>query len=237
MIILAAATSTTTNWLDPTVVGIIALSTFFGLWRGLLRSIAGVVGIVLGALFAGRVATYVSPSLDNAHISHPPINAAWAFVIAFLAIVIAVELAANVLRTVQRVMFLGWVDRLGGAAFGAARGILLCMILLAGMAQVDNPQFQAQAKQAQVAVWMWQNLSGLVQLLPKGMQVKDLAAYVAEALSGVPATVASAAGGTPAATAGLSTGGAITAHQGPCPPCVNLQPLGKAVAKVGSSLP
>jgi len=171
MLTVAAGTaSTTTTWLDPVVIGVIGLSTFYGFLRGLLRSIAGVVGLVLAALFAGKLAAYVDPALNDAHIRHPSTNGAAAFVIAFIAIVVAVEVGANLLRFVQTILLLGWVDRLGGALFGLFRGILLSMVLLAGLAVYGSSDFNATLKQTTVAVWLWQNASANTGMLPEGMR-------------------------------------------------------------------
>jgi len=171
MLAVAAGTaSTTTTWLDPVVIGLIALSTFYGCMRGLLRSIAGVVGLVLAAIFAGRLAAYVDPALNDAHIQHPSTNGAAAFVIAFIAIVVVVEVAANLLRFVEKIMLLGWVDRFGGALFGLFRGVLLSMILLAGFALYGSKDFNATLKQTTVAVWLWQNAAANTGMLPAGMR-------------------------------------------------------------------
>ncbi|HVC81815.1 MAG TPA: CvpA family protein [Chloroflexota bacterium] len=171
MLAVAAGTaSTTTTWLDPVVIGLIALSTFYGFMRGLLRSIAGVVGLVLAAIFAGRLAAYVDPALNDAHIQHPSTNGAAAFVIAFIAIVVVVEVAANLLRFVEKIMLLGWVDRFGGALFGLFRGVLLSMILLAGFAVYGSKDFNATLKQTTVAVWLWQNAAANTGMLPAGMR-------------------------------------------------------------------
>ena len=171
MLAVAAGTaSTTTTWLDPVVIGLIALSTFYGCMRGLLRSIAGVVGLVLAAIFAGRLAAYVDPALNDAHIQHPSTNGAAAFVIAFIAIVVVVEVAANLLRFVEKIMLLGWVDRFGGALFGLFRGVLLSMILLAGFAVYGSKDFNATLKQTTVAVWLWQNAAANTGMLPAGMR-------------------------------------------------------------------
>ena len=167
--IATAAASTTTNWLDPAVVGIIAISGLFGLLRGLLRSLAGIAGVVLGALFAGKLADKVDPALKQAGIQHPAINGRWAFLIAFVAIVVAVEFAANLLVWVERFLMLGWLDRVGGLAIGLARGVLLSMILLAGFAQFDSAQFNQQATQSQIATWLWDNVPALATMLPPGM--------------------------------------------------------------------
>jgi membrane protein required for colicin V production len=180
------AVSSTTNWLDPVLLGIIAVSGIFGLFRGLLRSVAGIAGVVLGALFAGQLAVKVDPVLKQAGIQHPAINGRWAFLVAFLAIVIAVEFAANLLVWVERFLMLGWIDRFGGLVLGVARGVLLCMILLAGGAQFNSTQFNQQVSQSQVAAWLWDNMPSIAGMLPAGMKdstirlIKDQAPFLGE---------------------------------------------------------
>jgi membrane protein required for colicin V production len=164
------ADSSSPSWLDPVIIGIIITSVVLGVFRGLIRSVAGVLGLVLAALFAGRFAALFDPALDQAHIKHPPVTGAWAFVLAFIVIVVAVEVVANLLRFVQKVLFLGWIDRVGGALFGLFRGVLISMILLAGLAMFGSSQFNSEMRQAQVAVFLWQNMSGLAGMLPQGMQ-------------------------------------------------------------------
>ena len=188
-VVLIAVAATTTNWMDPAIVGVIAISGLFGLWRGLLRSIAGIAGIVLGALFAGQLAAQIDPVLKQAGIQHPAINGRWAFLIAFIAIVVVVEMAANVLVVLERFLMLGWFDRAGGLVLGLARGVLLSMILLAGVAQFDSPEFNSQVHQSQVAVWLWENVPSLTNMLPAGMRdsmirlVQHNAPFLGEPLS------------------------------------------------------
>ena len=167
---VATTTSTTTTWLDPVVIGLIGLSTFYGFLRGLLRSIAGVVGLILAALFAGRLAVLVDPALDKAGIKHPSIGGSVSFVIAFVVIVVAVEVGANFLRIVEKVMFLGWIDHFGGALFGLIRGVLFSMILLAGFSLYGSKEFNKTLKQTTVAVWLWRHDSVDTQMLPSGMR-------------------------------------------------------------------
>lgn len=192
LVIAAAASSagSTTNWIDPTVIGIVAISAFLGVWRGLLRSIAGLLGIVLGALFAGKLAALIDPTLQQSHIKHPPVNGAVAFVIAFVAIFVAVEIAANVLVWVQRLMLLGWVDRLGGLIFGGLRGVILSMVLLAAFAQFGSRDFNVAVRNSTVAVRLWQNVPSLARMLPAGMRqstirlVHDQAPFLKQSFPG-----------------------------------------------------
>jgi membrane protein required for colicin V production len=190
----AAAAGTTTNWLDAVIIGILAFSTFIGVRRGLLRSLAGIVGLILAALFAGKLAALIDPSLKQAHLKHPPVNGAVAFVIAFLAIVIAVEFGAGLLVWVQRLMLLGWVDRLGGAVFGLLRGVLLSMVLLAGFAQFGSKDFNGTIRQATVAVWLWDNVPSATNMLPPGMHqstirlIHNQAPFLGQGFPGMPST-------------------------------------------------
>ena len=168
--ILLLAGTGSGSWLDSVIIGVILVSMVFGFFRGLIRSVAGVIGLVLAAIFAGRFATLFDPALNQAGIQHPPITGTVAFVLAFVLIVVGVELAANVLRFLQTILFLGWIDRVGGAFFGLIRGIILSMVVLAALAMFNSSYFNASLRQAQVAVFLWQNASGLAGMLPAGME-------------------------------------------------------------------
>lgn len=166
------------SWLDPIIIAIILLSVALGILRGLIRSVAGLVGLMLAALFAGRVAALFDPALTEAKhlapIQPPPITGTIAFVLAFVLIVVAVEVAANMLRFVQKMLFLGWLDRVGGAVFGLVRGVILSMVLLAALAMFDSPAFQSSLRQAQVGVALWQNMSALTGMLPAGIRQRAI---------------------------------------------------------------
>ena len=158
------------DWLDIAILVIISGSTLLGVVRGLIQSVAGLLGLILGAVFAGQIAAMIDPTLNQANIQHPPITGAAAFVIAFVLIVVGVEVAAGFLRVITKVLFLGWLDRLGGAVFGLLRGVILSMILLAGMTMFNSGALNNSIAQAHSAVYLWQNMSALSAMLPQGMQ-------------------------------------------------------------------
>jgi membrane protein required for colicin V production len=115
------ASFTAFDWLLVCTVAISALMAFR---RGFIRVLFSLAGLIAGILFASwnylRLATWMHrwvTSLPAAQI------------IAFLTIILAVwfvfATAAGFVRRAAKAVGLGFADRLLGAAFGVARGVLL----------------------------------------------------------------------------------------------------------------
>ena len=109
---------------DIACAGLALCFALFGLFRGLVRQVFGVIGFVGGLvaarLFAGQLGDLVAPQLQ---LSKPVAAAACA-----IAIFIVCEIAATLLGGLVRASlgaFTGAVDRLGGAALGLAKGVLV----------------------------------------------------------------------------------------------------------------
>jgi membrane protein required for colicin V production len=116
------------NAFDIIVAVILSYSLIRGLFRGLVRELASVVGVLGGFLaaysFYGAAAGYLSGLVSN-----PAYRNILAFMVIFCGVVILVNLLALVVKYVLRVVFLGWLDRLGGAAFGAVKGVLIVSVI------------------------------------------------------------------------------------------------------------
>ena len=116
------------NAFDILVAVILSYSLIRGLFRGLVRELASIVG-VLGGFFAaysfyGAVAGYLSGLVSN-----PAYRNILAFMVIFCVVVILVNLLAVVIKYVLRIVFLGWLDRLGGVAFGVVKGVLIVSVI------------------------------------------------------------------------------------------------------------
>ncbi len=130
------------TWLDYAVVGVFAVSIVVGAWRGLVREVISILGWVIAFLAANLLAGPVGPQLPQA-IPSPELRVAAAYVVVFVASLILTSLAGLLLSKVVKAVGLGGIDRLLGAAFGAARGllILLAAALLAGMTGVPQQPY------------------------------------------------------------------------------------------------
>ena len=117
------------HWLDLLIVAIITWLTFRALSVGLIREVVTAAAFVVGAVLAGN---YYGELADD--IAFAVEDETWrqliAFALIFIGIVVIGQIAALLLQRVAALLLLGPFDRLGGAALGLAKGVLLVEVLL-----------------------------------------------------------------------------------------------------------
>ena len=125
------------NWLDIVIIALWGIGFFVGWKMGLLGSIFTTGGLVVGVLLAGRLSDNVSELITDSVSSDT-----LATIIAYGIILIAVFVAAQVLRTVVKgilkMVFLGWVDTVGSLALGLGMGVVLSGALITVLARYSS---------------------------------------------------------------------------------------------------
>ena len=122
------------NGFDLALIAIVALSTLFAFARGIVREMialaAWVAALVAAFVYAGTVATWFA-SLDMS----APVKHVLAFALILITVLVIGGLVARTLSGAVKAIGLGFVDRLLGAVFGAARGLALTVLfaLVAGL--------------------------------------------------------------------------------------------------------
>ena len=162
------------NWVDYTIIGIIAFSIIISFFRGFLREAVSLVVWIAGVLLALKFATPVQVHLQ-AWIASATIRYIIAFVALFLVVFIVGALLNALLHAVVSKTGLSATDRLLGIFFGGVRGLLIIAILLmfVSVGNVKDGTALAQSRLAPefkpIVVW----LNGF---LP--MQIKQLSQWV-----------------------------------------------------------
>ena len=117
------------NWLDWVLVASLGFSIISGLKKGLVKTVFGIAGMVVGIILASRYYNLLAPNLT--FISQENL----AKIAAFVIIVAAISLIANILgaifKKIVSMLTLGWVDRLSGAVLGLALGAISLGVTLA----------------------------------------------------------------------------------------------------------
>ena len=117
------------NWLDIVIIVGIAITTFVGLKIGLIKAVLSLVGLIVGVILARLF--YVPLSEQLGFIPQATVAKVVAFAIIMVGVMIIAGVLAMVLKWITSVMMLGWVNRIGGAAFGLLLGAILCGAFLA----------------------------------------------------------------------------------------------------------
>lgn len=148
---------------DIVILAVIALSLWKGFTRGLVREAFALIGWILGLIVAINGYAQLAPLLDPL-IKTPSLQQAVAFLLLCLSMVAISYALAQLLHALLKTLALGPADKLMGAFFGAARGLLIVLLAIGLFARF----FQQDA-------W-WQEASfpkALLPYVPVAQQVTD----------------------------------------------------------------
>jgi membrane protein required for colicin V production len=131
---------------DFGVLAIVALSTLFAFFRGVVRELIALVswiaGLALALAFEGPLAAML-PGFD----ATPAARHVIAFALIFVAVLVAGALVAYVLAKFVRAAGLAFVDRFLGSVFGVARGMIIVLfaVLVAGLTTLPRHEWWQNA--------------------------------------------------------------------------------------------
>lgn len=117
------------NALDWALAVLVGVSTFMAFLRGLIRSLISAFGVVLGIVLAAWYAPSLADVLSR-WLPRPVLAEICAFLLIIAATYMVAVLLGKVLRGAAQAVGLGFFDRLGGAAFGFARAVLVLAAVL-----------------------------------------------------------------------------------------------------------
>lgn len=122
------------NWLDIGISITTVLFAFMGLRRGLIREVFSIVAI--GGAIVGGVMFY--PYAGDLFIQYnlvksKAIASAGGFIVIMFGTYVAVKLVGRGLSGVIGALHLGWLDKIGGGAFGAVKGVIIAFIIISAV--------------------------------------------------------------------------------------------------------
>ena len=125
--------------LDLAVLGVLVLSTAWGVWRGLVREVISLAGWVGAFLVANWLAEPLANALP-ASISNPDLRVIVAFVAIFVVALTLATLVALMVSKALKASGLAGLDRTLGGLFGVARGLLIALAFGIGAGLTSLPQ-------------------------------------------------------------------------------------------------
>ena len=125
------------SFLDIVLSIFIVLGLIRGLRNGLFVELASLVSFFIGIYIAVKFSYIVGNLLGDSISSSTKTAKVAAFVITLIVVVVAIHLLAKVFSKIASFVFLGWLDKLGGAVFAVLKTVLLLGIVL-GLFQKVN---------------------------------------------------------------------------------------------------
>ncbi|KUJ94984.1 MAG: rane protein required for colicin production [Desulfonauticus sp.] len=157
------------NFLD--IFFLVVISFFFlrGIYRGLVQEVSSLVALFLGFFLANRYWQKVLPLMEEIIPSET-----WAKICSYLAVLIGVMfiifIISTILKHLLKMAFLGWLDRIGGAAIGLLKALVLCSIFLMILTSFLPARSEA-LQTSKLAPYVHRSSLFLAKLLPK--ELKD----------------------------------------------------------------
>lgn len=147
---------------DYAVLIIVGLSIILSVMRGLVREVLAILGWVAAFYVAKTYTNQLLPMMP-ADIPTESLRILAAFVVLFFATLLVASLLAIALSAIFGKLGLGWINRLLGALFGVARGLLIVsvIVLLAGLtdfpkdARWRNAMFSAPIEALVISALPW----------------------------------------------------------------------------------
>lgn len=115
------------NFFDYILIGIVGLSMVLSLWRGFVREMISLIGLIAAFLLASRTSGYAGEFLTQ-WIPNGTVSDIAGFVLVFVLVMLVVGIVGAIVRKLVDMADLTATDRTLGMFFGIARGLLLIAV-------------------------------------------------------------------------------------------------------------
>ena len=117
------------NSFDVVVTVILGFCLIRGVFRGLVKEMASIIGVLAG-FYAAYTYYPEMAGLLSRWISNTNYLNITSFTVIFCLILIIISVFGVVLKYLLSIVHLGWVDRFSGAGFGVLKGVLIASVML-----------------------------------------------------------------------------------------------------------
>jgi membrane protein required for colicin V production len=117
------------SFLDIVLGALLVFALYKGIKNGLFVELASLISLIVGIFIAIKF-SYLIRSIIESHVSWPPkYIEITAFGLTFLLVVVAIHLLAKLFTGIADFAYLGWLNKLGGAAFSVLKTVLALSIV------------------------------------------------------------------------------------------------------------
>ena len=116
------------NPFDILIIVILGYSFVRGLFRGLVKEVSSIIGVMGGFYAAYSYYPVVAKLLARVIQDQAYLNII-SFLLIFCSVMAIVSILGIIIKYLLNIAFLGWLDRIAGVAFGVLKGVLIVSVL------------------------------------------------------------------------------------------------------------
>lgn len=152
------------NILDIFILCTIVFFLVQGVFRGFVREIASLAGVVLGILLGSRFQPQAT-ALLKAHLPDFHYLPVVGFVLIFALVLIVCNLAGFTLSRLFKKALLGWVDRGLGVGLALVKGVILIYLIIV-LLTFFLPAKAPLVAESRLAPWIIASYQSMIRLIP-----------------------------------------------------------------------
>ena len=117
------------NLLDIVLATIIGFCLIRGIFRGLVKELSSIIGVIAGFYAAYSYYPLVADLLKR-WISDSGYANILSCLILFVGVYIGISILGALIKYLMNIVFLGWTDRICGLIFGTLKGVLIVSVIV-----------------------------------------------------------------------------------------------------------
>jgi membrane protein required for colicin V production len=157
------------NWLDIVLLLLIGASMIGGFTKGLTRMVVGLVAMVAALVFSLGFYRHAGALFESLGLSRHAAGLA-GFLAIFVGIVMLGGLLGMLVKRVLKLVGLGFLDRLGGAALGALRGALAAIVIVMAIMSFTPKPPPLAVKDSRLAPYLLGASGLIVRFAPRELR-------------------------------------------------------------------
>jgi len=118
------------TWVEWTSIFILGVNVFFGAFRGLIREILSLTGLIIGNYISIIWSPILSPIFVKYLKLNPTLSHILTYILILFPILIFFQMIIYIAKSLIKAFSLGFFDKFGGAFFGFLKGIIWVTILI-----------------------------------------------------------------------------------------------------------
>ena len=99
-----------------------------GIFRGLVKELSSIIGVITGYYAAYSYYPHVAKFLSK-WVSVVDYSRLIGFLIIFIGVFLIISILGVIIKYLMSIAFLGWADRISGGIFGLIKGLLIASVL------------------------------------------------------------------------------------------------------------